>query len=178
MVVPDALVLAGLTRRLSKAAAARVATLSESAESGAMAVAGTPRPERNVSLYERLGGHPGLSGLLSSFYADVRQHHVIGPIFLRQIDDWPAHIAKITEFWARATGGPSTYSGPMPLKHLPLGLSPNHFEAWLELWDFNCRRCLEATEAGEMSALAHGIGRRLRQIVGAGSPERDFPFAP
>jgi hypothetical protein len=53
----------------------------------------------------------------------------------------------------------------MPLKHLSLGLAPEHFAAWLSLWDWNCKRHLALAEAQEMSELAHGIGRRLRQIV-------------
>ena len=123
--------------------------------------------EKNASLYQRLGGHPGLLRLLKSFYADVRQHGVIGPIFAAHIKDWDAHVAKIAEFWARATGGPSIYAGQMPVKHLALGLAPEHFGFWLELWDFNCRRMLAQTEAEEMSKLAHGIGARLRQILAA-----------
>src|SRR5687767_15571462 len=75
--------------------------------------------------------------------------------------------SKIAEFWARATGGPSNYTGQMPMKHLALGLEPKHFAAWLELWDWNCKRHLAPTEAAEMSALAHGIGARLQQIVGS-----------
>jgi len=121
--------------------------------------------QERASLYERIGGHQGIAKLLRHFYADVRQHRVIGAIFNERITDWPAHLAKIGEFWARATGGPSTYSGQMPLKHLNLDLEPRHFGAWLELWDANCRCCLPPREAGEMSALAHEIGRRLRHIV-------------
>jgi hemoglobin len=117
------------------------------------------------SLYERVGRHEGLLRLLHSFYSDVRQHRVIGPIFMAKIHDWPAHIAKIAEFWARATGGPSAYAGQMPMKHLTLGLQPEHFGFWLELWDFNCQRNLPPQEAQEMSELAHNIGARLRQIV-------------
>lgn len=117
------------------------------------------------SLYERLGGHAGLSTLLHHFYADVRQHRIIGPIFSERIENWNAHIAKIAEFWARATGGPSQYAGQMPVKHLSLGLRPEHLRFWLELWDFNCRRRLGAREAEEMSQLAHGIGGRLLDIV-------------
>jgi hemoglobin len=133
---------------------------------------GAVRGDLNIehpSLYNRIGGHQGIAVLLKHFYADVRQHQVIGPIFLEKIHDWPAHILKITEFWARATGGPSMYAGQMPLKHLPLGLAPEHFAAWLELWDFNCRRHLPAAEAAEMSQLAHGIGARLQQIVSRNS---------
>jgi hemoglobin len=108
-----------------------------------------------------------LHPFLWHFYADVRQHHVIGPIFNARIQNWPEHVSKIAEFWARATGGPSSYTGQMPIKHLKLGLSPEHFAAWLRLWEWNCKRHLQPAEAEEMIALAHGIGQRLRQIVGA-----------
>jgi hemoglobin len=112
-----------------------------------------------------------LRPLLWHFYADVRQHQVIGPIFNARIQNWPEHVDKIAQFWARATGGQSNYAGQMPLKHLALGLEAQHFAAWLELWDWNCTRHLAPPEASEMSALAHGIGQRLKQIVGA--PARD-----
>jgi hemoglobin len=124
-----------------------------------------------ASLFERIGGMEKLRPFLWHFYSDVRQHQVIGPIFNAKIQNWPEHVWKIAEFWARATGGPSSYIGQMPLKHLTLGLEPKHFAAWLELWDWNCKRHLPPAEAAEMSALAHGIGQRLRQIVGAASKD-------
>lgn len=116
-------------------------------------------------LYDRIGGKTGLLRLLRHFYADVRQHRVIGPIFNERINDWPTHIAKIAEFWSRMTGGPSVYTGAMPAKHVELALEKHHFEAWLDLWDYNCRRLLPAAEAREFSALAHQIGDRLHAIV-------------
>ena len=121
------------------------------------------------SLYDRIGGRDGISTLLRHFYADVRQHRLVGPVFDERIKDWPGHLATIGEFWARVTGGPSSYSGRMPAKHLTLDLDPRHFGAWLELWDSNCRCYLKPREAQEMSALAHEIGRRLRSIVSGDS---------
>ena len=82
--------------------------------------------------------------MLRHFYADVRQHEVIGPIFNTRIHDWPAHLAKIAEFWALHTGGPSRYGGGFAGAHLGLGLEPAHFQHWLALWEFNCRRRLAA----------------------------------
>lgn len=122
-----------------------------------------------MSLYERLGGQEGLQLLLHHFYADVRQHRVLGPIFNAHIQDWPAHLAKIGEFWARQTGGPSRYGGGFGAAHLKLGIGPEHLGHWLELWDFNCRRRLGAAEAGEMIQLAHRIGDQLLRIL-AGRP--------
>ena len=117
-------------------------------------------------LYERIGGPEGLELLLWHFYADVRQHAVIGPVFNKHIDDWPAHLARIASFWARLTGGPSGYLGQMPAKHLKLGIEGYHFNAWLQLWDFNCSSHLKKKEAQEMMCLAHEIGQRLQIIVG------------
>ena len=41
-----------------------------------------------ASLYDRIGGRPALTKLLRYFYADVRQHAEIAPIFAAHIDDW------------------------------------------------------------------------------------------
>ena len=117
------------------------------------------------SLYERLGGHDGILKLLKSFYADVRQHDVLGPIFNAQISDWPAHLEKITEFWALQTGGESKYRGGFTAAHLKLDLRPEHFQHWLQLWEFNNARQLPPQEASEMNALAHEFGRRLFGIT-------------
>ncbi len=117
------------------------------------------------SLFERIGGREGLTLLLRHFYADVRQHQLIGPIFNGKIQDWPEHLAKIAEFWARIMGGPSLYAGQMPAKHLHLGIEPQHFAAWLGLWTSNCRCYLKPEEAEEAIQLARDIARRLDRII-------------
>lgn len=120
---------------------------------------------RENSLFVRLGGRPRLMQLLRHFYADVRQHREIAPIFLAQIEDWPAHLEKIADFWSNVTGGPVRYAGGMPRKHFPLGLEERHFEAWLDLWRRNCRAHLPPTEAEEMIRTAEEIGQRLRDMI-------------
>lgn len=119
------------------------------------------------SLFDRLGGREVLFKLVNCFYADVRQHAVIGPIFNARIADWPAHLEKLTDFWSGVTGGPPRYAGGMPWKHVPLGLEEQHFEAWLGLWKNNCRRHLPEREAADMVNAAEKIGQRLRQILTA-----------
>lgn len=119
----------------------------------------------STSLYDRIGGREALLELLRYFYADVRQHHEIGPIFMAQITDWPAHLETIADFWSSALGGPLRYAGGMPMKHLPLKLQERHFEAWLDLWRRQCRARLQPEPAEEMIARAEAIGERLRQII-------------
>ncbi len=118
-----------------------------------------------ASLFDRLGGRTKLLELLRYFYADVRQHAVIGPIFAAKIEDWPAHLEKIADFWSGVTGGPARYGGGMPVKHFPLGLEERHFEAWLDLWRRHCRIRLTPAEADEMILAAESIGQRLRAMI-------------
>ena len=119
----------------------------------------------NASLYTRLGGHDGILKLIKPFYIDVRQHAVIGPIFNAHIQDWIEHMDKITEFWALQTGGPSRYRGGFAGAHLALGLQPEHFQHWLDLWEFNAARQLPSPEAAEMITLAHEFDRRLFAVT-------------
>lgn len=126
--------------------------------------AAAPEPARD-SLFVRMGGRPRLMQLLRHFYADVRQHAEIGPIFTAKITDWPAHLEKIADFWSNVTGGPLNYSGPMPMKHMPLGLEGRHFAAWLDLWRRHCRIHLAPAEAEELIHAAESIGERLHALV-------------
>jgi hemoglobin len=116
-------------------------------------------------LFERVGGRAGLDELLHYFYADVRQHNLIGPVFASKISDWPAHLKIIGDFWARVTGGPSPYNRSMPAKHIGLGLQEAHFQAWLDLWYRQCRARLKSAEAEEMIGLAEAFASRLRYLI-------------
>jgi hemoglobin len=132
-------------------------------------MSGPPSPP--ATLFDRIGGRAGLLQLLKYFYADVRQHQEIGPIFTAHITDWPAHLEKIADFWSGVTGGPANYRGGMPVKHMPLALAERHFQAWLGLWARHCRARLAPIEADELIAIAETIGARLRQMVGVAPPD-------
>ena len=87
-------------------------------------------------LYQRIGAEAGLRRLLTAFYADIRQHSVLGPIFNSRIADWPGHIGNVSDFWARQTGGPSAYGGGFARAHLSLGIGPEHprnLEGWTRI---------------------------------------------
>ena len=132
---------------------------------------------QNETLFDRLGGEKRLRLLLQHFYADVRQHRVIGPVFAEHVADWPEHIERIAGFWKRITGGTSSYTGNMPAKHLELGLNEEHFKAWLTLWEASCRSYLQPEEAEEMVELAHAIARRLQIIVSDSKASRSSLWA-
>ena len=112
-------------------------------------------------LFERLGGRAALMNLLRHFYADLRQHAVLGPIFNERIKDWPAHLETIADFWMRVTGGPAYYEGAVVARHMPLQLEGTHFDTWLGMWEHHCRAWLSSETALEMVALARQIAPRL-----------------
>lgn len=130
------------------------------------------------SLYERMGGREGILAFIKPFYADVRQHALLGPIFNARIQDWPAHMERIAEFWARQAGGPSTYDGGFAGAHLRLGIPPDLVPQWLELWQFNCERQLAEPERTEMLQLARHLGANLQRILGGRGNRPAFSFAP
>lgn len=130
--------------------------------------------EENTPLFERLGGRQTIEKLLRHFYADVRQHQLLGPIFNSKVENWTEHIEKIAKFWSQVTGGPARYAGGMPIKHIPLGLREEHFKAWLGLWEINCRQWLAPEPAAELIAQAHQIAIRLRQFCGITPPPSPY----
>jgi len=131
--------------------------------------------DSTASLYDRLGGHDGILKLIKTFYVDVRQHAVLGPIFNSRIQDWPAHLDKIADFWALQSGGPTRYRGGFAGAHLPLGLEAEHFQHWLGLWELNNGRHLPPRETEELNAIAHEMGRRLFTVTRNRRPFVDPP---
>ena len=117
------------------------------------------------SLLDRIGGRPRLELFLKNFYATVRVDPLIGPIFEEMIQDWPAHLHKIAEFWSLQMGGPSEYRGGLMARHIPLSLKPGHFDAWLGLWGRSCRAHFDAPEAGELIQLAQTFRRRMEPVL-------------
>ncbi|WP_221031277.1 truncated hemoglobin [Actomonas aquatica] len=114
------------------------------------------------SLFDRVGGRDPLLQLLRSFYADVRQHADIGPIFAAHVTDWPNHLEKIANFWSTVLGGPTRYAGPVYHVHKSMPLQPPHFAAWLELWSRHCHIKFPGPIAEELVTVAHNFARRLQ----------------
>jgi hemoglobin len=117
-------------------------------------------------LFERVGGRRKLGILVRNFYSSLQIHPVLGPMFAAHVADWPAHYARLTEFWAAQTGaGDSNYCGKLLHAHATLDLHPEHFELWLTQWRQSCRLHFEEPEAGEMIALAERLAHRMRPVV-------------
>lgn len=121
--------------------------------------------ESSATLLDRIGGRSKLELFLKNFYASVRINPLIGPIFEELIEDWPAHISKIAEFWSLQMGGTSTYRGGLMARHFPLSLKREHFDAWLGQWESSCDVHFDPPEAEQMKALANTFRRRMESVL-------------
>ncbi len=104
-----------------------------------------------------------IDAVVADFYAFVREHPGLGPVFARHVTDWPAHEAKIARFWRNAILFERGYDGNPLAVHRDAGdVRPGMFDPWLGLFDMVLRRNLPPEAAAAWSALAHRIGRSLR----------------
>lgn len=107
-----------------------------------------------------------IARVVAAFYAMVREHPGLGPVFAVHVEDWPSHEEKITRFWANAILGERSYDGSPMQAHQEAGnVRPGMFETWLGVFDLVLRLELRPEQAAAWSALAHRIGRSLRAGV-------------
>lgn len=101
--------------------------------------------------------------VVTDFYAAIRVHPGLGPVFAAHVTDWPAHEAKIARFWRNAILYERGYDGnPLQVHRAAGNVRPGMFDPWLGLFDSILRRNLAPETAAAWSALAHRIGAGLR----------------
>jgi len=104
--------------------------------------------------------------VVAVFYARIRQHPELGPIFGNHVTDWPSHEAKIARFWANAILYERSYDGNPMQAHMAAGdVQAHHFTPWLALFEDVVSEVLPEQSAQAFSAFAHRIGRGLRMGV-------------
>ncbi len=107
-----------------------------------------------------------IAAQVTAFYAAVRAHPGLAPVFAVHVTDWPAHEAKVAAFWRNAILHERSYDGSPMLAHREAGnVRPGMFPAWLALFDAVLHQELRPDQAAAWSALAHRIGTSLRAGV-------------
>jgi hemoglobin len=110
--------------------------------------------------------HDDVNILMTSFYASIRAHSILGPIFETAIaksgETWHTHEAKIASFWRNAILMDRNYQGnPMRVHMMNQDIMPEHFPIWLDLFEEAAQQVLSADKATNISALARRIGAGL-----------------
>lgn len=80
--------------------------------------------------------------LVHTFYGRVREDETIGPIFEAHVGDWDGHLANLCDFWSSVTLRTQRYEGRPLRAHFRLGLRPEHFDRWLDLFEATAREVL------------------------------------
>ncbi len=82
-----------------------------------------------------------ISLLVDTFYGRIRQHQRMGPMFDGVIGDhWPAHLAKLKQFWSSVALGTGVYGGKPVPAHLKLhDACPGDFKVWLNIFEETLR---------------------------------------
>jgi hemoglobin len=106
-----------------------------------------------------------ISALVDAFYAKVRRDHEIGPIFNAIVDDWPHHLALLKDFWSSVLLATGRYKGNPMMRHLPLGLDPQHFERWLALFAETAHEIFPPESAALVIDKSHRIAQNLQYMA-------------
>ncbi|NIZ61800.1 globin family protein [Sedimentitalea sp. CY04] len=120
-----------------------------------------------------------INHVVTVFYAQVRRHPVLGPIFANHIPDsgWPEHEDKIARFWRNAILREKNYNGNPMREHLSRpDIKAEHFPLWLGLFHQVLHSQLPEHLALSWSALADRIGEGFRAgIVSMRQPKDEPP---
>ncbi|MBE1282055.1 MAG: globin family protein [Rhodobacteraceae bacterium] len=115
--------------------------------------------------------------VVTVFYARIRSHPTLGPVFANHVSDWPEHEAKIAGFWRNAILREGSYNGnPMRVHVSRPDIKAEHFPLWLDLFHEVLHQELSDPIASQWSALANRIGEGFRTgIVSMRQKPDDVP---
>lgn len=87
-----------------------------------------------------IGSREDIHTLVYTFYEKIKIEPTLGPIFIRAIQDWPAHIDHLTDFWQSQLLFNKRFRGNPAEAHVKVDkaenhtISPEHFGLWMNLW--------------------------------------------
>lgn len=101
--------------------------------------------------------------LVFAFYDRVRADELLGPVFESRLSDrWEPHLEKMCDFWSSILLGTGRFNGnPVQTHALVPGISPAHFDRWLELFQLTASETLRPELAMDVVGRAH----RMRVVL-------------
>lgn len=110
-----------------------------------------------------------ISDLVDAFYAKVRRHPDLGPIFAARVgEDWGPHLAKMKQFWGAVTLRTGDFKGkPVQTHQRITEARAEHFTTWLSLWRETLDEVCPTPEAADLlEERALHMARRLQSAMG------------
>jgi len=105
--------------------------------------------------------------LVVSFYAKIREHQILGPIFNSIIKDWDSHLELLTDFWESQLLLKRKYIGnPIAVhqevdKKMNHSITPEHFGLWLNEWFATIDELFE----GEVAWIAKNRAQKMSTML-------------
>jgi hemoglobin len=106
--------------------------------------------------------------LVDRFYAAIRRHTVLAPVFEAAIapDEWPVHLATMRRFWSSVMLASGAYSGnPVAVHRAVAGLERPMFAQWLALFEATASKLFTPELAAAFVAKARRIAMSLELAV-------------
>jgi hemoglobin len=103
--------------------------------------------------------------LVDTFYARVREHPTLGPVFDAAIapDKWPTHLATMCRFWSSVMLTSGKYSGnPVAVHRAVAGIERSLFADWLGLFTATASDLFAPEPAAAFATKAQRIAESLR----------------
>lgn len=106
--------------------------------------------------------------LVEVFYAKVRQDALLGPVFNELIQDWDAHIEKVSAFWRYAVRLDRTYNArdfmPAHVRHAQIQASL--LPQWLSLFRQTAIEVCTGRVAGILIDIAERMAVSIEMSLG------------
>jgi hemoglobin len=105
-----------------------------------------------------------IEDLVATFYARIRKHPTLGPIFEQVIGaDWGPHLKVMCDFWSSVMLTTGKYKGrPVPAHVKIAGITPAHFTQWLALFEATAQELFAPALAASFVEKARRIAESLK----------------
>jgi hemoglobin len=110
-----------------------------------------------------------IEDLVAAFYARIRKHQTLGPVFAGVIgDDWTPHLKVMCDFWSSVMLTTGRYKGrPIPAhvqinQRMPGTIEPKHFAEWLSLFEATAKELFAPDLAASFVEKARRIAESLK----------------
>jgi hemoglobin len=108
---------------------------------------------------------PLVRDVIASFYEQVRQDPILGPVFFGVLgDDWTAHLNRINLFWLAVTrlgqGYPAKNFMPAHIRHP--SIQPDQLPRWLELFRKTARSMCPPEAADVLIDIAERMAESIK----------------
>lgn len=130
------------------------------------------RPEMTAALKAQTGlDNEVLERLVACFYEKARKDPLLGPVFARHVSDWDQHLARVSAFWSSVALMTGRYHGRPIEAHFGLGITPKHFDRWLELFGETAEEICPPAGAEHLTSKAQAMAKVIRARIESHDPE-------